>query len=137
MKLYIDCEFNEHQGELISMALVDEAGNAFYEVVDCEFPGPWVKEHVMPILGQRPVEKSVFEFRLQRFLFAYDHIHVVADWPADIALFCDALITGPGERIDTPPLTLEVRRDLHTAGSAVPHNALEDARAMRRMAMGS
>lgn len=29
------------------------------------------------------------------------------------------------------PLTIEIRRDLDAVASAVPHNALEDARAIR------
>jgi hypothetical protein len=58
-------------------------------------------------------------------------VHLVADWPEDIQHFCEALITAPGLRIDTPPLTMEIRRDLD-AVSALPHNALEDARAIMR-----
>lgn len=57
-------------------------------------------------------------------------VQQIADWPEDVAHFCNFLITGPGTRIDTPPLTFEVRRDLD-AVSKIPHNALEDARAMR------
>jgi hypothetical protein len=56
---------------------------------------------------------------------------LVADWPEDIQHFCELLITGPGLRLDTPPLTIEIRRDLD-AVSALPHNALEDARAIKR-----
>jgi hypothetical protein len=56
---------------------------------------------------------------------------IIADWPEDIKHFCDALITGPGLRLDTPPLTMEIRRDID-AVSAVPHNALEDARGIMR-----
>lgn len=60
-------------------------------------------------------------------------VHVVADRPDDIHHFCEALITGPGYRINTPPLSLEIRRDLNDAAalSETPHNALSDARALR------
>ena len=134
MNIYIDCEFNEFRGEMISMALVDEAGREFYEVLPCEKPGAWVAEHVMPILGRRPVQFRTFQRRLCQWLSAYDAIHVIADWPEDIKHFCESLIAGPGMRIDTPPLTMEVRRDL-AAESELPHNALADARAIRLLAL--
>jgi len=130
MRLWIDCEFNSFKGELISMALVDEGGRHFYEVLRCAEPHPWVAEHVMPILGKAAVSMELFQHRLAVFLGQYDAIHVIADWPEDIRHFCDALITGPGMRLDTPPLNMEVRRDLD-AESAVPHNALHDAIAIR------
>lgn len=135
MNLYIDTEFNEFQGALISMALVDETGRHFYESVGCENPGAWVAEHVMPIICRMPILKKDLQMRLQQFLAQYDSIHIIADWPEDIQHFCATLITAPGMRIDTPPLTMEVRRDLD-APSLLPHNALEDAKAIRCMAMG-
>jgi len=130
MKIWIDCEFNEFKGELISMALIDEDGREFYLSVGCDKPGAWVAQHVMPIIGIKPVEMDVFQATLFLWLSRYKAIHVIADWPEDIAHFCSALIIGPGYRLDTPPLTMEIRRDLD-AVSAIPHNALEDVRAMR------
>jgi hypothetical protein len=129
MRLWIDTEF-KFKGALISIALVAEDGREFYAVLGCENPGPWVAEHVMPILGQEAEPLPVAQSRLQAFLRPYEAIHLVADWPEDIAHFCNFLITGPGFRIDTPPLTLEIRRDLD-AVSDIPHNALADARAIR------
>lgn len=116
------------------MALVDEAGREFYEVVPCAKPGPWVAKNVMPILGKSPIPIGLFQKLLSAWLSAYDSIHIVADWPEDIKHFCDALIVGPGQRINTPPLTMEVRRDLD-AVSELPHNALADAHAIRKLAM--
>jgi hypothetical protein len=130
MKLWIDCEFNEFKGELISMALVDEAGVPFYEVLPCENPGPWVAEHVIPILMLPPISLPEFQKKLTLYLNQYDSVHVIADWPEDIKHFCDVLITGPGQRLNTPPLTMEVRRDFDGAVSTLPHNALADAWAL-------
>lgn len=130
MKLYIDTEFNEFKGELISMALVAENGDEFYEVLHCENPGSWVAQHVMPFLQKEPIDISLFQDKLYRFINQYDSIHIVADWPEDIKHFCDALITGPGNCLNYPPLTMESRRDLSSANSQVPHNALYDARAI-------
>lgn len=135
MKLFLDCEFNEFRGALISMALVDENGREWYEVVPCENPGPWVAEHVIPILGRGPVSLPFMQASLGAWLSVYESIHIVADWPEDIAHFCTALITGPGMRLDTPPLTMEVLRI--DATSEMPHNALADARGIRAHIMGA
>lgn len=129
MRLFIDCEFNEFRGDLISMALVDENGREWYRSLGCENPGSWVAEHVMPIIGTLPVSRESFQRSLAEFLAAYESIHIVADWPEDITHFCQSLITGPGQRLNTPPLTLEILRI--DAESALPHNALADARGIR------
>jgi len=131
MKLFIDTEFNEFGGDLISLALVDENGREFYEVVDCPSPGVWVAQNVIPVLGKYPIRKKELSHRLDAFLAAYETIHVIADWPDDIRFFCDVLIVGPGMRINTPPLTMEILRDIGSQQSAIPHNALADAHAIR------
>lgn len=133
MRLFIDGEWNGYRGELISMALVAEDGREFYAVLGCANPEPWVAEHVMPKLGvppgfQQESTESV-QVRLALFLAQFDAAHIVADWPEDIERFCRLLITGPGTRIDTPPLTMEVVRI--DAPSENPHNALADARGLR------
>lgn len=130
MKLYLDCEFNEFKGDLISMALVAEDGREFYEVLPCVNPGAWVAEHVMPVLGKAPVAIGEFQISLQHFLRQFESVHIVADWPEDIQHFCNSLITGPGSRLNTPPLTMEVVRI--DAPSDQPHNALADARGIER-----
>jgi len=135
MNLYIDCEYNDFQGPLISMALVAEDGREWYGVLPCPHPSPWVAEHVIPILGQKPESMESFQIRLEGWLLQFDSIHVIADWPEDIAHFCKALITDPGCRIHTPPLTLEVKRLLEASPSENPHNALEDARGIRKVLM--
>lgn len=58
MKLFLDCEFNGFGGELISMALVDEQGKYFYEVLPCPQPIPWVQENVMPKLNQAAISPA-------------------------------------------------------------------------------
>lgn len=131
MRIWVDTEFNEFKGELISMALVAEDGREFYEVLECDAPGTWVAQNVIPILGKDAVSLIQFQDDLQQFLLQFEAVHLIADWPEDIKHFCDALITGPGFRLDTPPLTMEIRRDLD-AVSALPHNALEDARGIMR-----
>lgn len=41
MRLWLDTEFNGFKGELIGLALVDEAGREWYEVLKCKDPVPW------------------------------------------------------------------------------------------------
>jgi hypothetical protein len=133
MKMWLDCEFNGWNGELISMALVTADGHEFYEVLRCQEPVEWVAKNVMPILGKAPVPKHIFTDNLQVFLCAYAELTIIADWPDDIAYFCKALITAPGECINTPPLTFQIVRDLPPEAYAgeFPHNALSDARQIR------
>jgi hypothetical protein len=131
MNIFIDGEWNSYGGELISLALVAEDGRSFYEVVGCDNPDPWVAENVMPKLGKPSITLQELQEQLELFLcqFEFDSVHIIADWPEDIMWFCKVLITGPGTRLDTPPLTMEVLR-VDTI-SLYPHNALADATALR------
>jgi deoxyhypusine synthase len=141
MNIYIDCEFNGFGGQLISMALVAEDGNEFYEVVPLlEEADPWVAKHVMPILNKDAVSPHNFKQKLYRFINQYNEIHVIADWPGDIRYFCEELIVGPSimkHTKHTPAkMTMEIIRDINSI-SRLPHNALEDARAIAAYMMGS
>lgn len=145
MRMFLDCEFNGHGGELISLALVAEDGDSFYEVLDChETLDPWVLVNVMPVLGKSPTYMKIFQRKLGEFLLRYDKVHVVADWPADISYLCRALLLKPDKCMATPPMTFEVRSDNAPPGSAgsghivtvvmpaTPHNALSDAIALKQ-----
>ena len=64
---------------------------------------------------------------------------IIADWPEDLAQFAMLFVTAPGEMLALPPLTLrfEPLNNFSTAAnSAVPHNALHDARALRDHMIG-
>lgn len=135
-KIFIDCEFNEFGGDLISMALVAEDGSEFYEVLNLqndEKYGSWVYANVVPHLHRDPISKEEFQQKLRTFINQWESVHIIADWPDDIKYFCAALITGPGMCIGTPlNLTMQIDRELTTESSAILHNALEDARAIKR-----
>lgn len=135
MKVFIDCEFNEFGGGLISMALVAEDGQEFYEVLDLEDDekyGSWVFANVVPWLNKDPIDKQVFQAKLWKFINQWKEVHIIADWPDDIKYFCMSLVIVPGVAINTPPkLTMQIDRGLTTETSAIPHNALEDARAIK------
>lgn len=83
----------------------------------------------MPVLNKTPVSYEELQVSLGKWLSRFKAVHVVADWPEDIQHFCNALITGPGERLDAPLLTMEVVRIDST--TALPHNGLADARGIR------
>jgi len=130
IRLWIDCEFNSYKGQLMSLALVGEGDVQFYVVLPLpDEIEPWVQANVVPILGAHPIPYAVAQDGLENFLAQFGSVHIIADWPEDIAHFCDFLITGSGSRIDTPPLTMEVVRV--DAPSQVPHNALWDAIGIR------
>lgn len=127
--LYLDCEFDGFFGPLLSMALVGE-GVEWYEVIEHQpVQCGWVNQHVVPHLGKKPISKIEFQSSLQRFLMQFDECRIVADWPDDIRLFCDVLITSPGMAINTPPISFVLDRSIKYQ-STVPHNALWDARAI-------
>ena len=131
MRVFIDGEWNSYGGDLISLALVAEDGRSFYGVLGCDKPDPWVAENVMPKLGKPWITLEILQEQLEIFLrqFEFDSVHIIADWPEDIMWFCKVLVTGPGTRLNTPPLTMEVLR-VDTV-SKNPHNALADAMALR------
>ena len=130
MNLFLDCEFNGFGGELISMALVDEEGHYFYEVLDCPQPVAWVAENVIPILAQASISYTEFQNRLSLFLNEYDEIHVIADWVDDLSLFTHSLVLGAGRARRIPPLTLELWTGNTQFIPEIPHNSLSDAGAL-------
>ncbi len=135
--LWLDTEFNGFGGALISMALVDEVGASVYFALPCDNPVPWVAEHVMPVLGIAPTTRRAAQASVRMFLHRFARANIVANWPDDIKHFCAFMVDGPAECLVTPPLTFELRTDLGGTAdrSSVPHNALQDAIALRNIHM--
>jgi hypothetical protein len=139
MRYYLDAEFNEFGGELISLALVCENGLELYLATACIAPGEWVAQNVIPIIkceGATPlrIEPDQFGAAVAWFLQQDNDPIIVADWPDDIRYFCQALISGPGEMVAIQKLGFELRRvDAYPSQlpGAVQHNALWDARALQ------
>ena len=143
MRYFLDCEFDGFGGPLLSLALVPEDGSEeYYAVLDHERPlTDWVERNVAPYFetvpdfhrrSPRPSREVAHD--LSAWLAGLPQVEVVADWPEDLALFCRLLMTGDGEVVDMPALTLRWIRlpGFSTArNSQVPHNALHDARALR------
>jgi hypothetical protein len=71
---------------------------------------------------------------LSAYLAADAAPEIIADWPEDLTQFCALLMTGPGLMVPVPPLTFRLvplPGFSTAANSAVPHNALHDARSLR------
>ena len=147
VRYFLDTEFNGFGGALLSIALVPEDGGEFYATLS--FDGdlhPWVQRHVVPHLDHVPVgmiaprlSRRDAAIELSHYLAADPHPVMVADWPEDIAQFCNLLITGPGEMVPVPPLGFDLvplGGFSIAANSAVPHNARHDARALKEHVLG-
>ena len=153
VRYFLDTEFNGFAGALISLALVPEdGGDEFYATIAFDDPvEPWVERHVMPFIDMvpdplqsppLPREQAaralsawlIREHELQSTSGNSGPLEIVADWPEDIAHFCMLILTGPAEIVETPQLSFRFVRlpgFSTAANSAVPHNALHDARALR------
>lgn len=145
MRYYLDTEFNDFGGELISLALVREDGESLYYVYPEPKDGykPWVKENVVPILWSIPSPMPGMAYKLDRgaapsYIAAFlredpGPIVIVTDWPDDIKYFCQEVITGPGMMINRDRFVfdmLRVNAYPTSLPNAVQHNAYWDARAL-------
>lgn len=140
---YIDCEFDGHNGPLLSIAMVREDGYSLHVEVIEEAKDPWVIANVMPIMGYQKadVSCSVTANEVGRTLHAFispcQHPTIIADSPVDIGRFCRAISTGTDggwASADFPTMAFVVRNvDCYPTAleGAVQHNAWWDAMALR------
>ncbi len=143
MRYFIDTEYNGFGGALLSLALVPEdKGEEFYVTLSCDVAlEPWVERHVIPYLDTVPM--ALQSARLSRLAaaealaawLAHDsNPLIIADWPEDLAQLAMLMVIGPGRMVSVPRLTMQfapIPGFSTAANSAVPHNALHDARALR------
>jgi hypothetical protein len=147
VRYFLDTEYNGIAGELLSLALVPDDGDELY--LTFKSSGPlldWVERYVVPYLDSVPEQLSCPRLTrgdaahaLERYLRHDEDPIIFADWPEDISQFCDLMITGPGDMIDTRRVTFKLAPMSNfstAANSRVPHNALHDARALRDHIMG-
>lgn len=135
MRYFIDCEFNGFDGPLISIALVPEHEERpdFYAVLPCHRPLRWVADHVMPVLGASPQSRADVVTAFTAYIAGDPDPVLVADWPEDIA-HAASLLAFQG-RSAVPPVRFELLNlpGFDTASASTqPHNAIADARALRR-----
>ena len=142
MRYFLDTEYDGFGGRLISLALVPEDGSEeLYLVIDGEVRDPWVQRNVVPYLDHVPdplqaphLARGEAAGLLAHYLAFDSAAEIIADWPEDLAQLAMLLVTGPGQMVAIPGLVLRLVRVTNfstAANSAVPHNALHDARALR------
>jgi len=142
VRYFLDTEYNGIGGALLSLALVPEDGDELYLTLAVSDPlVDWVERHVAPYLDHVPdrlscprLSRKDAAHALERYLHGDEEPLIVADWPEDVAQFCNLMITGPGDMIELRHLTFRLTplSNFSTAAnSKVPHNALHDARALR------
>lgn len=147
MRYFLDTEFNGFGGALISIALVPEYGDQeFYTSLPLpDEIHPWVAQHVIPYLRHVPMgvdydlTRAHAALHIGEYLQGDDAPYIIADWPEDIAQFCMLLLTGPGDMIAVRGLKFELANRpgfSSAANSKVPHNALHDARALKKFYLG-
>lgn len=144
MRYFIDCEFDGHNGALISMAVVRSRVDSLMIVaLDQEVSDSWVRDNVLPVLHADDAGETVFCTRnavganIADFIGSDTLPTIIADSPVDIARFCAAISTSlDGTWADTPytRMTFEVHNvDCYPTAlsGAVQHNAWWDAMALR------
>lgn len=132
MRAFIDCEFNGSHGELISMGIISEDGvRVFYEVVEHGTPNEWVQEHVLPILNKQPISLPAFKEKLKKFLDCLPKLTLIADHAADLYYFTQVIMGKDGWMMVDYPVELIIDPGISAKKSTLPHNALEDAKALR------
>lgn len=128
-QLYLDVEFNSFGGDLISLALYNPGGESWYEVASLPpAPHPFVRDHVIPVLGKAPMGKDGFMASLHAYLKQFQMPEIIADWPEDFSHFFNCLCKPGGWQ-----LQFECRATLLLSGKFDPeirHNALSDAKAL-------
>jgi hypothetical protein len=147
VRYFLDTEYNGVGGALLSLALVPDDGDELYLTFQAEDPLlEWVERHVVPYLDSVSEQfkcprltRADAAHALERYLKHDEEPLIFADWPEDIAQFCNLMITGPGDMLDVRHVTfrlLPLSNFSTAANSRVPHNALHDARALRDHIVG-
>lgn len=138
--LYLDCEFNGNRGEFISIALVNphDIDDYFYKVGPWAALAikPWVVQNVIPFLAEYSYTITNIQTQLAEFINEHDGYIIYADWPEDFIHMLSLLYKidypseVPSKLIRAVKMVMITTPD--TFKSEVPHNALEDARALYR-----
>lgn len=150
-RYYIDCEFDGHNGPLISMALVRNGAADSLMIIICgaQVIDPWVAENVLPVIHNDKAESTAWCVEndvggcVREFIGADPQPVIIADSPVDIMRFCRAITTaadGQWASTDYERMTFIVENvDCYptTLKGAVQHNAWWDAMALRHVLQGS
>lgn len=142
---YIDCEFDGHNGGLLSFAIVRDDGDSLHIRTDHRASDPWVIENVMSVMEMHRAKASITTDEngvgpaLLQFIGKGGNSEIVADSPVDIARFCKAISTDEnGNYAPCAFDTISFRvRDVDCYPTpligAVRHNAWWDAMALKEL----
>lgn len=143
-RFYIDCEFDGHDGPLLSIAMVREDGDSIHIQVDVAAMDLWVIRNVIPLMDCHRAPKAAKVYLnevgdlIRAFIGETERPTIIADSPVDIGRFCRALSTGSDggwASADYPAMSFEVHNvDCYPTdlAGAVQHNAWWDAMALRQ-----
>lgn len=131
MRLFVDTEFNGFGGELMSMAVVSEAGDEWYGVLPLpDSIDPWVMENVVPVLNAFQISRKEFRRSFLAFMDRFDNPTIVADWYTDLVHFF--AMFGGADHSESFGYACKAELALiDHYESDIPHNALSDARAIK------
>lgn len=142
-RYYIDCEFDGHNGPLLSMALVTDSYRSIHIETTAIAADPWVIANVVPLMSDNEamthplVQPYQVGPTIRNFIGDDPQPHIIADSPVDIARFCQAISTGSDGNwasADYERMTFTVENvDCYPTDlpGAVQHNAWWDAMALR------
>ena len=144
-RFYIDCEFDGHNGPLLSIALVKDDGDGIHIQADVEPMDLWVRRNVLPIMDAHKAPKMAKVYHndvggvIRAFIGDCECPLIVADSPVDIGRFCRALSTGPDGEWASAAYS-KMRFEVHNVDcyptnlvGAIQHNAWWDAMALRHV----
>ena len=102
VRYFLDTEYNGFGGALLSLALVPDDGDELYLTLKTDEPiVAWVERHVVPYLDTVPehlvlpaAEPPRCGPRARAISAPRRRAVDLADWPEDIAQFCNLMITG-------------------------------------------
>jgi hypothetical protein len=139
---YIDCEFDGHNGPLLSLAIVGSSSSIHIKT-DAVASDPWVMANVLPMMDNHDAATSVqvpaaaVGTEIRKFIGPVLAPTIIADSPVDIGRFCRALSTtdeGGWASADYPHMIFRVENvDCYPTklAGAIQHNAWWDAMALR------
>ena len=142
-RFYIDCEFDGHNGPLISMGIIREDGRDLYIMVESHPRNLWVLENVVPVLERHSAyvtwvcPPNLVGGAIRSFIGLCECPVIIADSPVDIARFCAAISTsedGDWQSTNYRAMRFEVHNvDCYPNDieGAVQHNAWWDAVSLR------
>ena len=144
MRYYVDCEFDGHNGQLLSIAMVREDGASIHIRTFAFATDPWVSANVMPHMNNHKADVCFSGLQinsvggeLRKMIGDDPDPVIVTDSPVDVARFCQALSNnkdGGWASVDYSLLRFEVH-DVAcyptNLPGAVQHNAWWDAMALR------